>query len=381
MSSCTHAHEMHHVRHKNILQIMRKLAEIDEDIARFLVEKIGLYLPNIKSSLPVSRTIPVGGASNSLQPDGTIPSLRRAERKMAKKMGGSDAPKKWQDIEAFSRHDTDFISQAIHLIIHDGKGAWGGENLYDDVFSCKDGSKQIDTEVDVEDLVQSFSDLAIDSATPNSRQKRNAKRISAMVKAKHAHGRAKKYSHKRSPKFDPYDGLDPQIFNRLGIKVIDPPKSSSTRKDLICKLITQIKEDLAIQAQEKVEARIREDGFWRWAGRGAYHLIMKNREDMDWATGVRKSVPNEKASCQDPPAHLPEEPRYETEEAEDVPDGTFVDDTTDYDMAQAYMTFEDTTLDLTPAAKTEANCTVHKPDTEMQEGSNTVYSTATIKLA
>ena len=246
---------------------MRKLAQVDEDIASFLVEKIALHMPNIKSSLPHSRMVAAADASHTLQPNGTSSTLKRAERKKAKKMGGSDTPKKRPNIEAFSRHDTDFISQAIHLIIHDGKGAWEGENIY--VFSCQNESTQTDDEADVETLAESFVDLYPRSATPNCRQKKNAKRLSAIMRAGYVHGNAKKYSPKKSPKIDPYEGLDPQIFNRLGIKVINPPKSSPTRKDLIRKLITQIKEDLAIQAQEKTEAKIREDGFWRWAGRGA----------------------------------------------------------------------------------------------------------------
>jgi hypothetical protein len=373
--SCAHAHEMHHARHKDILKIMRKLAEIDDDIAGFLAEKITLHMSNIRSNAQGLQVAQTAGAGDVLESTETLPILRRAKRKKAKKMGGLDTPNKRWDVEAFSRHDTDFISQAIHLVVHEGKGAWKGGNIYD-IISRENQSRQNDDE-DIESLAETFAELTLKSATPNSKQKKNTKMLSAVTKASYIHGSAKKYSPKGSPKIDPYDGLDPQIFTRLGIKALDLPKSSSTRKDFMRKLIAHVKEDLVIQAQEIAEAKMREDGFWKWAGRGAYHLIMKNRESMDWATGVRRSEPNDKASSQNLLPHLPEGPRYELENDNEIEEDMLHDRTMGDNTTLEKPLIDNTPFDHTSLGKTEGITTVHEPNTKIQDKITMANDTAT----
>jgi hypothetical protein len=60
------------------------------------------------------------------------------------------------------------------------------------------------------------------------------------------------------------------------------------RKELITQLIATVKLDLEIITQEDVETDMREEGFWRFAGKAAYAKIKKVREDFDWATGQKK---------------------------------------------------------------------------------------------
>ena len=297
-SSCTHAHEMHHLRHKNILKTVRKLAEIDEDVANHLIGKIVLHAPNSEDS-PVALAT---AREDKAKSNDTSPMLKQAEWKKERKAGPPDTPSKRQDVEAFSKQDTDFISNAIHLEIHEGKGAWNGQNAVG-AYSGKDELKEMEADSEAE-----VEARAKDVAKPtNSKRLRRVKKIAAVIKARHIYGSSKMESLRKAALNDPYDGLDPEILERLGIKVVSPHKNSPIRKELVRKLLAQVKEDVGIQAQERAEAQIRADGFWNWAGKSAYHIIMNNRENIDWATGVRRSAPNEKSSNQGQFLQLPEE--------------------------------------------------------------------------
>lgn len=268
---------MHHLRHKNILKTIRKLAEIDPDIARFLKEKITLN--STKAADPMPSITATADDFESL--DARV-----------KKTGPPETPSRRQEVEAFSKHDTDFISNAIHLEVHEGKGAWKGISNSVGAFSSQDEPKDAEPGVQDSEEAKSFG------SSPTLKQLRRDKKIMSFMKSCHIHGNHRKLFHKKSTMADPYDGLDPEIFERLGINVTNPHKNSSARKDLVRKLIVQLKDDIGIQAQEKAEAQTRADGFWVWAGRAAYHIIMENRENIDWATGVRRSAPNEKRSSQ-----------------------------------------------------------------------------------
>jgi len=105
-------------------------------------------------------------------------------------------------------------------------------------------------------------------------------------------GGSRKFSlHHTNQRADPYDGVDPAIFFRLGIEMINPAKNSKARKDLVVKLVTSIKEDIEIIEREDKESIMREEGFWRWAGKTAYHAIAQTRTELDWATGQKKGTP------------------------------------------------------------------------------------------
>lgn len=334
---------MQYARHKSILKIMRKLAELDEEIAKYLADKIALQVPNVKSQQGSS----LGAArqSDNLKTDNGSPILSRSEKKMAKKAAGVlDSASRRQEVELFSQNDTNFISAAIHLAISKGKGAWEGKNTCD-AFSHQDEPTQIDDEAESEakSFVNAIDSLSLKPTATNSKQKRNAKKLLAVEKARHVRGNMKGYSPKKPTQDDLIEGLDPQIFLRLGIKNIDPPKSSAVRKELIRKLTAVIKEDLAIQAQEKAEAKIREESFWRWAGRGAYNLIMKNREGIDWATGVKRSSNNWRTRLQ---GLGPQAPGEIIEAEDDIEGGNPADD----DALPNDDPLDDAPLEANPAA-------------------------------
>jgi hypothetical protein len=84
-----------------------------------------------------------------------------------------------------------------------------------------------------------------------------------------------------------YFGVDPEIFVRLRIEVINPTINSKIRKELIAKLVAAIKEDLDIQAREDDECIMRKEGFYRWAGKTALKHMERTREGIDWATGQK----------------------------------------------------------------------------------------------
>lgn len=322
--SCNHSYEMHHMRHKEILKLVRKISALDEAVSIYPTKKTAASTPNNKNQqsstlLLANYTTDTAGKLEE------VPKLRRSERKKAKKMGGISASKKLLDIEAFPVEDTNFISEAIHLSIHDTRGAWEGTHIYGDM--SHEAEEEVAEEPDVEEIGGSAAALCVKPMyclTPT--QRRLAKKVSTPFKARKISGNSRRSSPKDVSKADPYDGLDPQIFSRLNIKIIDPPKNSVSRKELVAKLIAEIKNDLVAIAQEDEESNMRQEGFWRWAGRAAYHTIVKTREEIDWATGVKKSDPRE--SFVD--GELEDGPSREVGEAEE---DVFANDIPDNDIS------------------------------------------------
>jgi hypothetical protein len=288
--SCNHSNEMHHMRHKEILKLVRKISALDEAVSIYPATKTAVSTPSNKNQqsstlLLANYTTDTAGELEE------VPSLRRSERKKAKKMGGISTSKKLLDIESFPLDDTNFISEAIHLSIHESRGAWEGTYIYGDM--SHEAEEEVAEESD-EAIGESAAALCVKPMyclTPT--QRRLAKKVSTPFKARKISGNSRRFSPKDVSKADPYDGLDPQMFSRLGIKIIDPPKNSICRKDLVAKLVAEIKNDLAAIAQEDEESNMRQEGFWRWAGRAAYHTTMKTREEIDWATGMKKGDPRE----------------------------------------------------------------------------------------
>ncbi|EHL01543.1 hypothetical protein M7I_2427 [Glarea lozoyensis 74030] len=84
-----------------------------------------------------------------------------------------------------------------------------------------------------------------------------------------------------------YCGVDPEIFVRLRIEVVNPAVNSKIRKELVAKLVAAIKEDLDIQTREDGESEMRKEGFYRWAGKTALQHMERTREGIDWATGQK----------------------------------------------------------------------------------------------
>lgn len=199
-------------------------------------------------------------------------------------------------MEAFPKEDTDFISEAIHLSIHETKGGWQGTYIYDSKQQQVEHS--ISEVKEVEGLIDQTANLSVKAPShPNPtnltpRQRRNVKKCSTTVKHAGYHGGSRKFLPNGLSE-DPLDGLDPQIFFRLNIE-INPAKNPVARKDLVAKLVAAVKSDLAILAQEDTESDMRAGGFWRWAGKSAWAAIMKRREELDWVCTrfLRQSPPS-----------------------------------------------------------------------------------------
>ena len=143
-----------------------------------------------------------------------------------------------------------------------------------------------------------LEDLSVSSITPvkgsvkdafelTPRQRKSIKKATTPVKHNSNWGGSRRYLHKREAASDLLGGVDPEIFFRLGVAIVDPPKNSTARKDLVTKLVAAVREDLQIISQETMEAQLREQGFWRWAGKTAWHNIMAVRQTLDWATGQK----------------------------------------------------------------------------------------------
>jgi len=223
-------------------------------------------------------------SSESFVDDGR--KLKRSERKKAKK-SGMIVNNKRKKVEAFPQEDLDFVSEAIHLTIHESKGAWEGTYVYDK--TPQKTERSIIEKGEAPATPGHVGGLCIKSpAELTPRQRRISKKFTNAINHSSFRGGSRKYTPK--PNSDLYDGVDPQIFFRLGIEVVNPPVSSVARKDLVSKLVEAVKADLAIITQEEEECVMREEGFWRWAGKAAYHSIMKIRQELDWATGQKKTV-------------------------------------------------------------------------------------------
>ncbi|TVY75744.1 hypothetical protein LSUE1_G005140 [Lachnellula suecica] len=284
---CNSSDEMHHNRHKEILRIIRQINSLDE----------ASDSPSRLLSIPKKRressttSSPTDASSETYSSE---QKLRKKERKKAKKAGngaGKDRP----IVEAFPREELDFVSEAIHLKIHESKGAWegtynyGGEDKDPDIDeeAIEDDEDEVSTEQ--KDLVDPYSVKATDETTP--RQRKIAKIFHTPINHSSFGGGSRKYTPNRGKDADLYDGVDSQIFFRLGIEVFHPRANSKTRKELVAKLVAAVREDLGIMIREEKESTMREAGFWRWAGKTAYDYISKTREDFDWATGQKKGAP------------------------------------------------------------------------------------------
>jgi len=288
---------MHHNRHKEILKIVRQIVALDGPNTVF---------PPARSSNSRGRrgSSTTNSNSNAFTDTGSEcisvdeSKVTRRERKKAKKSGNGTRDRK--SIEAFPLDETDFISEAIHLSVHESKGAWEGTYVYDHKKATVEETAVIDEDdekYDEASLAARFGSFAVKSPfTPlkdlTPRQRKNLKKTSAPVKhAKRGSGSRKFVTQLTATQADLYDGVEPDIFFRLGIEIVNPLKNSRARKDLVTKLVAAVKEDINIITREDKETEMRAAGFWRWAGRAAYNTILQTRESLDWATGQKIGVP------------------------------------------------------------------------------------------
>ena len=291
---------MHHNRHKEILQIIRHISAIDQASITVTPSRIDGGCKPRRGSVVTSSTSTTDTSSESMGLD--EPKMTKREWKKSKKTGNGGM-KDRRNIEAFPKEETDFVSEAIHLSVHESKGAWEGTYVYD--------HKQPETEdiavtEDEGDEIEFFTEQASPlSVKPPSlmtpRQRRVVKKFNNPINHQSFRGGSRKYSPggPASPSADPYEGVDPDILFRLGIEVFSPTKNSKARKDLITKLLAAVKEDVSIIEREEQETAMREEGFWRWAGRGAHYNILQIREELDWATGQKKGTPRQESFADD----------------------------------------------------------------------------------
>ncbi|KAA8570897.1 hypothetical protein EYC84_000284 [Monilinia fructicola] len=217
--------------------------------------------------------------------------LTRRERKKAKKLGVRTR----RNVEVYSQDDLNCISEILHGKVHESKGAWEGTYVYD--------NRRTESSLASNDVVEEDEDCdtyAVQSPTPASnkeykapnyptpKQQRAARRLMTItpIRQSKLRGHQQKFTPETAHKDDPYGGINPNTFYCLGIDV-NPPSNPKARKDLMGKLIIAIQNDLQVIRREEEEAIIREEGFWRWAGRNAFRNILEYRKTFDWATGQK----------------------------------------------------------------------------------------------
>jgi hypothetical protein len=306
MISCNSSDEMHHNRHKEILKIVRQISTLDMDQASLILPSgkvINEGKVRRESAITTSTCTTTDSASESTGIEDT--KQTRRERKRCKKSGGS-AMRVRSVMESFTTGELDFVSEALHLTIHESKGGWQGTYVYDhkqeplEYWPRIGRDKSSTPELDI--IPSSIHDFAVKSPhklTP--RQRKILKKYSTPTNHSGHGGGSRKFSPHAliQEVVDEFDGVNPAIFFRLGVEIINPIKNSKARKDLVGKLIAAVKEDLEIITREDQEIEMRAEGFWRWAGKTAWHVIKETRENLDWATGQKIREPRPEAFVDD----------------------------------------------------------------------------------
>lgn len=287
---CNTSDEMHHSRHKEILNIIRDINMFDQENqslgSQMMKRKDGPEKKRTDSETTSEATDAISEISFEEE------SLTRRERKKAKKLGARTR----RNVDVYSQDEINSISEALHGQIHESKGAWEGTYAYDN--RRADASLTNNDVVEEED--EEYDVYAVQSPHPASnkeykvpnyptpKQQKAARKLTTTTNLRQSklRGHQQKFTPEMAHKNDPYGGIDPAIMYRLGIDV-NPLSSPKTRKELIGKLIIAVKNDLQVIKREEEEAVIREEGFWRWAGRNAFRNILEYRKTFDWATGQK----------------------------------------------------------------------------------------------
>ena len=285
---------MHHNRHKEILRITRQITALD-DASSSSSNRLGSFAKTRRESYTTTSTsTPTDTSSETFSKE---KKLTRKERKKAKKSGNGTS-KDQRSVEAFPQEELDFISEAIHSTVHESKGAWEGTYNYNktEPSVTPDNSSSIDEEGSEDEDFEAFTEKSdsLSVKAPHDmtpRQRKIIKKFTTPINHSSFGGGSRKYTPNRGMDSDLYDGVDPEIFFRLGVNVTNPPVNSKARKELASKLVAAVKEDIDIIVREDAESAMREEGFWRWAGKTAYEYIKRTREDFDWATGQKKGPP------------------------------------------------------------------------------------------
>ncbi|KAJ8060476.1 hypothetical protein OCU04_010798 [Sclerotinia nivalis] len=286
---CNTSDEMHHTRHKEILNIIREINIFDQENlsldSQMMKRKDGSEKKRTDSETTSEATDAISEMSFEEE------SLTRRERKKAKKLGARTR----RNVDVYSQDEVNGISEALHGQIHESKGAWEGTYAYDNrrtdaSLTNNDVVEEEDEEYDVYAVQPPHPTSNKEYKVPNyptPKQQRAAKKLTTThLRQSKLRGHQQKFTPEMAHKNDPYGGIDPAIMYRLGIDV-NPLSNPKIRKELIWKLIVAVRNDLQVIRREEEEAVIREEGFWRWAGRNAFRNILEYRKTFDWATGQK----------------------------------------------------------------------------------------------
>lgn len=265
---------MHHTRHKEILQLIRKINALDG----------------------IASTRSDDTPSGTSTPSGTdVESPTERVTKRQRKKLGNGVKRDRLSIESFPKEDFDFVSLAIHGEVMETKSSQLGTHDYGNVFSAaetanQEGAVQEPSDgktkhEDDEAVVQPPKFSRVDSPMPNTARQRKEAKLQDQGKRG---GNSRKYiSPTAKSREDIYNGVDPAILTRLRVEVA-PANNNRLRKGLVDKLMAAIKDDLGILKGEMESTVVREKGFWAWAGKSVYGAMAETRVEIDWATGQKK---------------------------------------------------------------------------------------------
>ena len=260
MYSCNTGIEMHRKRHREILAAMHL----------------------VKEEEPTANLSPFEDVTTIATP---TPKTKK-EKKQARKMVVNST--RVSAVEILTEADYAFASQALY-----GRTTWG-----------KSGSPKVE-----KNIGQKFkkTSTSTDNPAEDGRSKSKVESHSKIFQK----SRRRESSGPLSVASDPLLGVDPKIFERLGIRLAGVDKWSKKRKDNLKKLATIIADDLEVTERENREAKIRKAGFLRFVNKRTITNLDELHEQFSWSTGeIKKRDKAQKTASQS------DERREEEEEEE-----------------------------------------------------------------
>ena len=347
--SCTTSDSQHYLRHKEMLIIYREIEKYDTEARpqnpgtrRSSNENIDRWR---RGSVATST-----GSSEALdEANESITILTQRQRKRAARAGRPVRSHKF-NVDVVTQFDIDFISEALHGVVHDGKGAWmSNTNIHNNQPSTSQLASLVHDNAESDEDQESYT-----SPVTSKTQKKGRSYASTSTQAREEVVKAKKAPEKTTKLFrksskyskakseantDPYQGVSPSILQRLGLE-LDYPGASKARREALSKLLCLVKLDFETIHNEEEETCIRQEGFRRYVGKKAYGVVQANREDIDWITGQRKKKSRNSDASNDPvevAAPIPEEDNENQAEDAERPDN---DDTEDAELENSLPTEE-----------------------------------------
>jgi hypothetical protein len=237
MYSCNTGIEMHRKRHREILTAVHL----------------------VKEEKPTTNLSPSEDVTTIATP---TPKTKK-EKKQARKMAVNST--RVSAAEIFTEADYAFASQALY-----GSTTWG-----------KSGSPKVETNVGQNSKKTCAStDNPVEDGRSKSKVESHSK---SLQKSKR-----RESSGPPSVPSDPLLGVDPKIFERLGLTLADMDQWSKKRKDNLKKLATIIADDLEVTERENREAEIRKAGFLRFVNKRTVTNLDELHEQFSWSTGEIK---------------------------------------------------------------------------------------------